>query len=158
MNYAEFIVNGQKVDLLFNPDDSLMTMLRENGYVDVKNGCGAGTCGACAVLLDGRLIFSCQALAGSAIGKSITTVRGIGTIHKPHPIQEAFVEAGAVQCGFCIPGKVLATYVLLNEIPNPTDQQIKEALHGHLCRCTGYAKILDAVHLAAKKMAQKGGE
>lgn len=152
MMYGDFIVNGQDVNLIFPPDASLMTALRDNGYTEVKNGCGAGTCGSCAVLLDGKLVFSCQVLAASVIGREITTVKGVGTVHNPHPIQDAFVEAGAVQCGFCTPGKVLATFALLGEYPNPTDEQIKEALHGHICRCTGYVKIIDAVRLAAEKM------
>ena len=154
MIYGEFIINGQKVDLVFPPDANLLSALRDNNFVEVKNGCNEGTCGACAVLLDGEVVFSCQVLAASVIGREITTVKGIGTIHKPHPIQEAFVEAGAVQCGFCIPGKVLSTYVLLSKNPNPTDDEIKEALHGHICRCTGYVKIIDGVRLAIEKIAK----
>ena len=147
-----FVINGIEKELSFDSRATLLTVLRDNGHMEVKEGCDAGECGACLVLLDGKPVNSCQALAGSAIGKKILTVEGIGDIHSPHPIQEAFVDAGAVQCGFCTPAMVLATYCLLQDNPDPTDEEIKCALDGNLCRCTGYVKIIDAVKLAAKRM------
>ena len=149
-----FKINGKIKELEFDPRDTLLTVLRANGYTEVKEGCDEGLCGACTVLLDGKPVPSCQVLAASAIGKEILTVKGLGTVTNPHPIMEAFVEAGAVQCGFCTPGFVLATYALLKENPNPTDDEIIEALSGNYCRCTGYIKIIEAVKLAAKRMRE----
>lgn len=147
-----FTVNGEQRTFRFEPHETLLTVLRNNGFTEVKSGCGEGSCGACLVLLDGRLVNSCQVFAATAAGKKITTVQGIGTIHRPHPIQEAFSDTGAVQCGFCTPGMVLASYYLLQHNPDPSDEEIKTALDGNLCRCTGYTKIIEAVGLAAKRM------
>ena len=151
-----FKINGKETKAVFSPDSVLLTLLRENGFTEVKEGCREGECGACLVLLDGKLVNSCQVLAGSAVGKEITTVKGIGNIHSPHPIQRAFVDTGAVQCGFCTPGMVLAAYYLLNENPDPDDDEIRRALDGNLCRCTGYVKIIEAVRLAAKQIRESG--
>jgi aerobic-type carbon monoxide dehydrogenase small subunit (CoxS/CutS family) len=149
-----FIINGTKKEIQFDGRLTLLQLLRTNGYEEVKEGCDEGQCGSCVVLLDGALVNSCQVFAATSIGKEITTVKGIGTIHKPNPIQESFVEAGAVQCGFCTPGMVIAAFALIKEKPNPTEEEIKIALDGNLCRCTGYVKIVDGVRLAAERMAK----
>jgi aerobic-type carbon monoxide dehydrogenase small subunit (CoxS/CutS family) len=148
-----FCVNGRQLRITLRGDEVLLDVLRDLGYTEVKEGCREGACGSCLVLLEGVLVNSCQVLAASALGKEITTVKGLGTFHQPHPIQEAFVEAGAVQCGFCTPGMVLAAYALLKKTPRPTEEQIRHALDGNLCRCTGYVKIVEAVKLAAERMA-----
>ena len=139
--------------------ESLLYVLRERmGLPGSKNACEQGECGSCTVYLDGRLVCACLVLGGQAEGREIVTVEGIASgdsVDLLHPVQEAFVEAGAVQCGFCTPGLIVATHDLLNRIPQPTTVQIREALAGNICRCTGYAKIIDAVHLAAGRMASK---
>jgi carbon-monoxide dehydrogenase small subunit len=149
-------INGKELRISLRGNEVLLDVLRELGYTEVKEGCREGACGSCLVLLEGVLVNSCQILAASAAGKEITTVKGLGTIHQPHPIQEAFVEAGAVQCGFCTPGMVLAAFALLKRNPRPTEEQIRHALDGNLCRCTGYMKIVDAVKLAAERMSADG--
>lgn len=150
---GDFVVNGVSAAWEFRPEALLLDVLRANGSVDVKEGCRSGECGACTVLLDGRPVNACRVLAATVAGKKITTVRGIGDIHDPHPIQRAFVDAGAVQCGFCTPGMVLSAYALLEEEPRPDEGQIRRALDGNLCRCTGYVKIVEAVRLASERMA-----
>ncbi len=133
--------------------ESLLYVLRERlGLPGSKNACEQGECGSCSVYLDGVLVCSCLVLAGQAEGCEVVTVEGIAEGDELHPVQEAFVEAGSVQCGFCTPGFIVATHDLLQRKPNPTDAEIREALAGNLCRCTGYEKILDAVHLAAERM------
>jgi len=149
---ALFKINKKAYELEFAPNAKLLDVLRDIGFAEVKCGCREGFCGACSILLDGELVNSCMVYAASVGDREITTVKGIGSIHEPHPIQEALVEAGAVQCGFCTPGMVLATYALLQRNPEPSDEDIKEALDGNFCRCTGYVKIIDAVKLAAKKV------
>ncbi|OPZ57078.1 MAG: Nicotinate dehydrogenase small FeS subunit [Synergistetes bacterium ADurb.Bin520] len=146
-----FSVNGRSQSWSFFPEATLLHVLRDHGHTEVKNGCEEGECGACLVLLDGKPVPSCQVFAATARDREITTVRALGTIHAPHPIQEAFVEVGAVQCGFCTPGIVLATAALLRENPNPSDEDIIHALDGQKCRCTGYVKIIEAVRLAARR-------
>ncbi|WMI72556.1 (2Fe-2S)-binding protein [Aminobacterium sp. MB27-C1] len=147
-----FVINGKERELEFEEDALLLDLLRSSGYTEVHCGCKEGSCGCCTILLDEVPVNSCQILAATVNNKKITTVSGLGTIHSPHPIQDAFVEAGAVQCGFCTPGMVLATYALLKKNPSPSDEEIINALDGNYCRCTGYIKILKAVHLAAKKV------
>ncbi len=147
-----FTINGQRIEYEFDETDVLLDVLRNNGHYEVKKGCGEGECGACAILLDGILVNSCQILAASVRGKEITTVRGLGNVHDPHPLQEAFADTGAIQCGFCTPGMILASYALLKENPHPSDDEIKQALDGNICRCTGYVKIFEAVRLAAERM------
>lgn len=147
---GSFRINGKEVVLTFAGGERLLDVLRDNGFDEVKAGCHEGECGACLVVLDGKPVNSCQVLAGSAVGKDIITVKGIGTIMNPHPIQQAFVEAGAVQCGFCTPGMVMSTWFLLKHNPDPDDDEIKKALEGNFCRCTGYEKIIEAVKLAAE--------
>jgi carbon-monoxide dehydrogenase small subunit len=133
--------------------ESLLYVLRERlGLPGSKNACEQGECGSCSVYLDGVLVCSCLVLAGQAEGGEVVTVEGIAGEGELHPVQEAFVEAGGVQCGFCTPGFVVATHDLLSRNPRPTDAEIREALAGNLCRCTGYEKILDAVRLASGRM------
>jgi len=150
-------INGLDRTLECEPNATLFEVLRANGYKSVKQGCDReGTCGACTVLLDGLATLSCITPALKAAGRSVTMVEAMGNPEKPHPLQTAFVEAGAVQCGYCTPGMLLAAKALLDRVPNPSDDQIADALSGNLCRCTGYVKITDAVKSAAKEM-QNGG-
>jgi carbon-monoxide dehydrogenase small subunit len=137
--------------------ESLLTLLRD--HLDLpgsKNACEQGECGSCSVYLDGVVVCACLVLAAQADGRDVVTVEGLATGAALLPVQEAFVEAGAVQCGFCTPGLVVAVHDLLRRSPEPDDLEVREALAGNLCRCTGYAKILDAVHLAAARLQQEG--
>jgi len=147
-----FTINSKKRDLELQPNETLLNVLRNGGFTEVKSGCEEGECGACLVLLDGTSVNSCQVLAMSVRNKKITTVKGIGTLHSPHIIQKAFARGGADQCGFCSPGMVLSAYSLLKKNPNPTREEIAEGLDGNLCRCTGYVKIVEAVHEAASQL------
>ena len=132
--------------------ESLLHVLRERlGLPGAKNACEQGECGSCSVYLDGRLVCACLVLAGQAEGREVTTVEGLAPEGELSPVQAAFLEAGAVQCGFCTPGLIVATDDLLGRNPEPTDGEIREALAGNLCRCTGYEKILDAVRMAAQR-------
>jgi aerobic carbon-monoxide dehydrogenase small subunit len=143
-------INGEPREADVWPGESLLFALRERlGLPGAKNACEQGECGSCSVLLDGRLVCACLLLAAQADGHEVVTVEGLAQGDEPHRVQEAFVEAGAVQCGFCTPGLVVATADLLARNPAPTEDEVREALSGNLCRCTGYAKILDAVRLAA---------
>ena len=138
------------------PGESLLHLLRERlGLPGAKNACEQGECGSCTVYLDGEPVCACLVAAGQAIGREVTTVEGLAAGQALHPVQEAFVEAGAVQCGFCTPGLVVAAHDLLARVPQPSDPEIREALAGNLCRCTGYEKILDAVRLAAERQATR---
>ncbi len=150
-------VNGQTRGKAVPAHWTLLELLRELGHVDVKSGCEKGDCGACAVLLDGRAVDSCLTLAWSAEGCAVTTVAGLGGAETPHPLQTAFIENGAVQCGYCIPGMIIAAKALLDENPDPSDEEIKQGLSGNLCRCTGYVRIVEAVRLAAQRLANQGG-
>jgi aerobic carbon-monoxide dehydrogenase small subunit len=133
--------------------ESLLYALRERlGLPGSKNACEQGECGSCSVYLDGTLVCACLVLAGQAEGAEVVTVEGLAAGDQLHPVQEAYVQAGAVQCGFCTPGLIVATHDLLDREPRPSDAQVREALAGNLCRCTGYEKILDAVRLAAERM------
>ena len=145
-------VNGRVHDLLVEPNAVLLHTLRDLGYTDVKNGCEIGECGACAVLMNGTSVNSCMILTIQADGAEIVTNAGLGTLDKPHVIQEAFADAGAIQCGFCTPGMVISTKALLDRNPNPSEEEIREGLSGNLCRCTGYGQIIEAVRLAAKRL------
>ncbi|MFP4498000.1 MAG: (2Fe-2S)-binding protein [Vulcanimicrobiota bacterium] len=149
------IINGEKKEWQVDPSESLLDVLRREGYKSVKKGCNEGNCGTCTVLIDKKAVKSCVYLAGQAHNREITTVEGLGTISEPHPIQKHFVEKGAVQCGYCIPGMILSTHALLEENSNPTEEDVKEALDGNLCRCTGYVKQVEAVMAAAE---EKRGE
>ncbi|RBY82522.1 (2Fe-2S)-binding protein [Geodermatophilus sp. TF02-6] len=138
------------------PGESLLFLLRERlGLPGAKNACEQGECGSCTVYLDGEPVCACLVAAGQATGREVTTVEGLAEGGRLHPVQEAFVEAGAVQCGFCTPGLVVMASDLLERVPEPSDPEIREALAGNLCRCTGYEKILDAVRLAAARQAAR---
>jgi aerobic carbon-monoxide dehydrogenase small subunit len=146
----ELVVNGERREADVWAGESLLFSLREHlGLPGSKNACEQGECGSCSVLLDGELVCACLVLAAQADGHEVVTVEGFGEDGRLHRVQEAFVETGAVQCGFCTPGLVVATAALLEANPEPSDDEIREALSGNLCRCTGYAKIFDAVRLAA---------
>jgi len=143
-------VNGEPVEAEVWEGESLLYALREHmGLPGSKNACEQGECGSCSVLLDGTLVCACLVLAAQADGHEVTTVEGLADGDRLHAVQQAFVDAGAVQCGFCTPGLVVATADLLQRTASPSDDEIREALSGNLCRCTGYAKIFDAVRLAA---------
>jgi aerobic carbon-monoxide dehydrogenase small subunit len=145
-------VNGERLETDVWAGESLLTTLRDRlGLPGSKNACEQGECGSCSVLLDGTLVCSCLVLAAQAEGHEVVTVEGLADEDNLHPVQEAFAETGAVQCGFCTPGLVVATADLLQRNADPSDDEIREALSGNLCRCTGYQKILDAVHLAAAR-------
>jgi carbon-monoxide dehydrogenase small subunit len=144
-------VNGEPREAEVWEGESLLFALRERlGLPGSKNACEQGECGSCSVLLDGRLVCSCLVLAAQADGHDVVTVEGLAENGRLHRVQEAFAETGAVQCGFCTPGFVVAAADLLEHNPSPSDDEIREALSGNLCRCTGYAKIFDAVRLAAR--------
>jgi aerobic carbon-monoxide dehydrogenase small subunit len=143
-------INGEAREAEVWPGESLLFALRERlGLPGSKNACEQGECGSCSVMLDGKLVCACLVLAAQADGHAVMTVEGLRRDDELHAVQEAFVETGAVQCGFCTPGLIVATADLLARIPNPSEDEIREALSGNLCRCTGYAKIFDAVRLAA---------
>jgi carbon-monoxide dehydrogenase small subunit len=145
-------VNGERHEAEVWEGESLLFALRERlGFPGSKNACEQGECGSCSVLLDGELVCACLVLAAQADGHDVVTVEGLGAGDDLHPVQQAFVDAGAVQCGFCTPGLVVATAALLQQTPNPSEDEIREALSGNLCRCTGYMKIFDAVQMAAAR-------
>lgn len=155
---GRFRVNGKDYSWTFDAGATLLDVLRKNGVTEVKEGCREGQCGCCAVLLDGVLVDSCQVFAATAMEREILTSKGLGDLREPSVVQQAFVDAGAVQCGFCTPGMVLATHALLEEHPEPTEEEIAAGLDGNLCRCTGYVKIAEAVRLASKRRrAGEGG-
>ena len=148
------IVNGEPKTWRVEPGDLLRDVLRREGYYSVKYGCETGTCGMCTVLFDGKAMRSCLILAPQADGHVITTAEGLADGMKLHPLQEAFVEEGAVQCGYCTPSMLLTAKSLLDENPHPSDNEVKDALSGVLCRCTGYVKPVKAV----EKVAAQGGK
>jgi aerobic-type carbon monoxide dehydrogenase small subunit (CoxS/CutS family) len=151
--HASFIVNGERLEVAFPPQKTLLEVLREElGLTGTKHGCELGECGTCTVLVDGTPILSCLALAISYAERNIETIEGMARGAQLHPLQEAFAELGAAQCGYCTPGFLLAARALLERTPGPTREAIKEALSGNLCRCTGYLKIYEAVELAADRM------
>ncbi len=155
---AKFIVNGRSCEVLLEPHSTLLDVLREQiGLTGTKYCCGNGDCGACTVLVDGRPVLSCLTLAVTVKEKSILTIEGLAEDNVLHPIQKAFIDYGAIQCGYCTPGMILSTKALLDENPNPTVEEVKAFLGGNLCRCTGYVKIVDAV-LAASEAIRKGSE
>ena len=149
---VSLLVNGVECEADCWEGESLLFALREKlGFPGAKNACEQGECGSCSVLLDGALVCACLVLAAQADGHAVVTVEGLAGDDGLHPVQEAFVEAGAVQCGFCTPGLVVAVADLLQQNPDPSDYEIREALSGNLCRCTGYGKIFEAVRLAAER-------
>jgi carbon-monoxide dehydrogenase small subunit len=153
-----FFLNGKETKVDTPADRRVVDILREDlNLTGTKEGCGSGECGACTVLVDGESRLSCLMLAAQLEGRTVTTIEGLASDGKLHPLQEAFVEFGAVQCGFCVPGMVLAAVDLLDRNPGPTRREIREGLSGNLCRCTGYQKMVDAVEGALKKIKKEKG-
>jgi carbon-monoxide dehydrogenase small subunit len=148
-------VNGREYSLEVKPNEILLNVLRDRlRLTGTKYGCGIGECGACMVLLNGRAIASCQSLAICHSGKEITTIEGLAQNGKLHPLQDAFVDEGAVQCGYCTSGMILSAKALLDKNPDPTTDEIKEAIRGNLCRCTGYVNIIQAIKAGAARMRE----
>ena len=146
-------VNGREYEIAVAPNRTLTQALREElGLLGTKEGCGIGDCGACTVILDGRPVNSCLVLAVQANGSQVMTIEGVAEDQNLHPVQQAFVDHGAIQCGFCTPGMVLSAKSLLERNPHPTELEVREAISGNLCRCTGYQKIVEAVQDAAQTM------
>jgi len=142
---VRIVVNGEEYRLDVKPNHTLLDVLRDDlGLIGAKKGCGSGKCGSCTVLMDGRPIDSCLMLAPQADGREILTIEGLAD-PEPHPLQEAFVQKGAIQCGYCTPGVILTAKALLDATPNPGEEEIKSAIAGNLCRCTGYSKIVEAI-------------
>jgi aerobic carbon-monoxide dehydrogenase small subunit len=151
-----FILNGKETNVDSTPDRRVVDLLREDfGLTGTKEGCGSGECGACTILVNGESKLSCLMLTQQLEGKEITTIEGLSREGSSHPLQEAFISCGAVQCGFCSPGMIVTAAALLKRNPDPTRTEIREGLSGNLCRCTGYQKIVDAVKTASGNM---GGE
>ena len=149
-------INGDKVEFICEPDETLMDALRSRvGLKGVKEGCGTGDCGACSIRLDGQLVCSCLVLGAEAEGRTVSTVEGMSDGAKLHPLQTKFIEHAALQCGICTPGFLMAAETLLENNPDPTETEVRYALAGNLCRCTGYDKIVRAVMDAAKEMRKK---
>ena len=139
-------VNGKPVEILVKPNRTLLDVLREDlGLTGTKKGCGQGDCGSCTVIMDGRAVHSCLVLALQATGKEVETIEGLGTSENLHPLQASFIRNGAVQCGFCTPGMLMSAVALLRKKENPTEEEIRKAISGNLCRCTGYVKIVKAI-------------
>ncbi len=148
---VELKVNGSPYRLSVQPGRTLLQVLREDlGLTGTKEGCTSGECGACTVLIDGEPVRSCLTLAVDARGREITTIEGVAENGKPHRIQQAFVDFGAIQCGFCTPGMILVAKALLDETPQPSEEEIRKAISGNLCRCTGYTKIVKAIEAASQ--------
>jgi carbon-monoxide dehydrogenase small subunit len=146
----ELRLNGETIKTEVAADETLLRVLRDKlGAKEVKNGCAKGDCGACAVILEGKPVNSCLTLALQAHGKEVVTVKGIGNQTRPHRIQESFVKHGSIQCGFCTPGMIVSAKALLDRLQRPSRAQIREAISGNLCRCTGYNKIVEAIEAAA---------
>ena len=150
-------INGREEEGRFPAHRTLLEALRQLGHMEVKCGCEKGDCGACAVLLDGVAVDSCLTLAWMAAGKEVTTVSGLGDLDSPHPLQTAFAESGAAQCGYCIPGIIIAAKAIIDDNPSPSEDDIRLGLSGNLCRCTGYTKIFEAIADAAGDMRAEGG-
>src|ERR1051325_9653091 len=157
--HLRFILNGEEVEVAFAPHKTLLEVLREDmGLTGTKHGCELGECGVCTVLIDGRAVLSCLVLGLDCEGWEITTVEGMATAAGLHPLQETFADLGAAQCGYCTPGFLLTAKELLERNPSPGREEIKAALAGNLCRCTGYIKIYEAVELAAARMRGEEAE
>lgn len=153
---VSFEVNGRPVELLVAPNRTLLEVLREDlGLTGVKHGCDDSNCGVCTVIMDGKAVKSCSILIGQAEGTKVTTIEGLEGENGLHPLQKAFIEHFAIQCGYCTPGMILSAKALLDENPHATEDEIREALHGNLCRCTGYKKIIEAVEAARDEMNAK---
>lgn len=144
------MINGAKKELTIAASDILLDVLRREGYTGVKRGCGAGDCGACTVICNGQAVVSCLMLAAQADGAEITTIEGLASNGQLHPLQQAFIDHGAAQCGFCVPGMILAAKAFLDEQPHPTEEEVRANLVGNLCRCTGYQKQVAAIMSVVK--------
>lgn len=157
---VSFLLNGEAVEMEVEDHWTLLRLLREElGLTGTKEGCGSGECGACTVLVNGKAVNSCLFLAPDVDGKEVLTIEGLAAPDgNLHPLQVAFIESGAIQCGFCTPGMILAAKALLDENPNPTEQEIRHALAGNLCRCTGYLQIIRAVRRAAERVLEERRE
>ncbi len=152
----QLMVNGEWKKAEVTSAETLLHLLREKlGHTEVKEGCGRGDCGACAVLLNGRAVNACLTLALQAQEQKVVTLKGIGTLEKPHPLQESFVKHGAIQCGFCTAGMIVSAKALLDHNPSPARDEIRKAISGNLCRCTGYKKIINAIEEASRKQSRK---
>ena len=148
-----FKVNNEDYDIVVNHNETLLSLLRNKlGLTGTNEGCGNGDCGACTVIVNGKAVNSCLYLAMDINGKEVTTIEGLADGEKLHPLQEAFIEEGAVQCGYCTPGVIMAAKALLDENPDPTEEEIRKGISGNLCRCTGYIKIIKGISSAAQKM------
>ncbi|MBW1712654.1 MAG: (2Fe-2S)-binding protein [Deltaproteobacteria bacterium] len=151
---VDFTLNSKPVSVLAGPTQTLLELLREDlGLLSLKNGCNTGDCGVCTVLLDGQAVRSCLTLVPTVEGRSVETLEALGGPGRLHPVQQAFLDSWATQCGYCTPGMILTVKAFLDHNPNPSREQITEALSGNLCRCTGYVKIIEAVERAARMMA-----
>ena len=150
-----FVLNGRSIETEIKPEEKLVTVLRRLGMKGVKQGCEDGSCGMCTVLVDGRSVLSCILFAAQVMNREVITIEGLGTPVNPHPIQKAFLEAGAVQCGYCTPAMILATKELLDKVAEPDTSTIKEFLDGVYCRCTGYVKIIEAIKRASEKLRSR---
>ncbi len=154
---VSFKINGDGYEVEVEPRESLLDVLREKlSLTGTKKGCNTGDCGACTVILEGKPVNSCLVLAVEVEGKEVLTIEGVAQGGKLHPLQEAFIQYGAVQCGYCTPGMILSAKALLDENPSPSEEEIKRAISGNLCRCTGYVKIIEAIQMAAKAMGGPG--
>lgn len=149
---ANFKINGRPYEVIVTPNMTLYDLLRDLHLTGTKRSCGVGECGSCTVLVDGNPTLACSTLAIAVRDKEILTIEGLSRGTQLHPLQQAFVDGGAIQCGFCTPGMIMMAKALLDENPNPTREEVKEGLGGNLCRCTGYVKIIDAVMASAEKM------
>jgi aerobic-type carbon monoxide dehydrogenase small subunit (CoxS/CutS family) len=157
--HLQFIVNGEQTEVAFAPHKTLLEVLREDmGLTGTKHGCELGECGVCTVLIEGQPMLSCLVLGLDVEGREVTTIEGVATQEGLHPLQETFADLGAAQCGYCTPGFILVAKELLEKNQNPNREEIKEALAGNLCRCTGYIKIYEAVELAAARMRGEEAE
>ncbi len=150
-------INGESVEAAVEPNQTLLQFLREDlGLTGTKHGCGLGDCGACTVIMDGKAVNSCLVLAVQASGKEVLTIEGMASGAELHPIQQAFVDKGAIQCGYCTPGMILSAKAFLDENPRPSENDIRTAISGNLCRCTGYQKIVEAIQAAAQDLKREG--
>jgi carbon-monoxide dehydrogenase small subunit len=155
MEQLNITVNGKEYELHVKPSATLLEVIREDlGLTGAKEGCGVGECGACTVIVDGKTVNACLILAIEVEGSQITTIEGLADGERLHPIQQAFVDIGGLQCGFCTPGMILSTKALLDANKNPTDEEIKKGLEGNFCRCTGYTKIIESVKAAAQMLKE----
>ena len=151
-------INGESLELFIEPEETLLEVLREDlGLTGTKQSCDLGTCGACTVLINNKPALACLTLALACKGKQITTIEGLRQGDALHPLQASFIERGAIQCGMCTPGMILTAKVLLDENPHPTEAEVRTAISGNLCRCTGYAKIIRAIQVSAEKMRKERG-